>query len=324
MNGIYTPENARVWSDIGPKMTVVHAAREILKRHPGAVFLTPDLGCRFGLDALESEHPGSFLDVGISEQTLIGAAAGLASEGRLPFAVGYAPFVTSRALDQVRVCCGSMRLPVVIVGADAGFTSGDLGPGLTALNDVACMRSIPGMTVFEPSDGMEEMKALLASAEAGGPVYVRLTGKPGWPVLHENDYDMVPGKARVERNGTDCALLVSGPLLSECLRAAEILEEKNVFASVTHFHTVKPLDEETLRTVSRFFPRAFTVEEHGTCGGFGEAVGRFFAEHGGGCWLTCLSAGERDYPPDTRRNCLERAGLTAERIAETVAKALRV
>ena len=85
---------------------------------------------------------------------------------------------------------------------------------------------------------------------------------------------MVPGKARVERNGTDCALLVSGPLLGECLRAAEILEEKKVFASVTHFHTVKPLDEETLRTISRFFPRAFTVEEHGACGGFGEALFR--------------------------------------------------
>ena len=89
-------------------------------------------------------------------------------------------------------------------------------------------------------------------------------------------------------------------------------------------HTVKPLDEDTLRTVSRFFPRSFTVEEHGACGGFGEAVGRFFAERGGGCWLTCLSAGERAYAPDTRERCLERAGLTAERIAAAVAKALRV
>ena len=323
MNLSFAPEDRQFRSTIGPKKNFYYAAKAILETHPNAIFLSADLGCRFDLDKLEKERPGSFIDVGISEQTMIGTAAGLAAEGFLPVAVGYAPFVTSRVLDQVRVCCGVMHLPMIIVGADAGFTTGDLGPALTGLNDLACMRSIPGMTVMEPSDCTEEIKALCAAADLNAPVYVRLTGGPGLADLHEKDYDLIPGKARIERKGTDCAILCCGSILNECLKAANLLEEKSVFASVIHFHTIKPLDEETLKTVSRFFPRAFTVEEHGSCGGLGDAVGRYFAEQGGGCWLTCISAGERDYVPDTRANCLKRAGLDAASIAATIARELR-
>ena len=115
------------WSKIGAKQVVFEGAKAVLKKHPNTIFLSADVGCRFGLDRLEEIAPGRYLDVGISEQTLIGMAAGLAAEGYLPFAVAYSPFVTARVLDQVRVACGAMGLKMVILGADAGLSAGDLG-----------------------------------------------------------------------------------------------------------------------------------------------------------------------------------------------------
>ena len=197
----YSAENLRYFAKLGAKKVFIEAAKEIVLRHGNAVFLSADVGRRFGLDAFTDTDPGRYVDVGISEQAMLGIAAGYAAEGFLPYAAAYAPFVTARVLDQVRILCGAMRTKMVIVGADAGFSAADLGPALTSLSDIANMRAIPNMTVIEPADAAETVKALVAAAEIDGPTFVRVVGGPNQEMLHEKEYDFTVGRADVAREG---------------------------------------------------------------------------------------------------------------------------
>ncbi|MBQ2770352.1 MAG: transketolase [Clostridia bacterium] len=310
------------WSEMGAKQVVFEGAKAVLKKHPNAIFLSADVGCRFSLDRLEEIAPGHYLDVGISEQTLIGMAAGLAAEGFLPFAVAYSPFVTARVLDQVRVACGAMNLKMVILGADAGLSAGDLGPALTALGDNGNMRTVPNLNVVEPADCGEIIKAMVGAADAEGPAFIRIVGGPNQPMLHEEDFSFTLGKARLEKAGTDGAFIAAGPILKECLEAAELLENQGLSFSVVNMHTIKPLDQEMLQELSTL-PAVVTVEEHTSMGGLGSAVAEYYAPLRRRPRQLICSAGDRYYPSDVRRNNLIRAGLDAESLCAAVLRFLR-
>lgn len=313
----YTNENFMRWSKLGAKKVFFTAAEAIVQKHDNAVFLSADVGRRFGLDAFTAIDPGRYVDVGISEQAMIGVAAGYAAEGFLPYAVAYAPFVSARVLDQVRVVCGAMNSNLIIAGADAGFSAADLGPALTALSDVANMRAIPNMTVIEPADCAEIVKALIAAAELTGPAYIRIVGGPNQPMLHRTDFEFEIGRARVERDGNDFAIIASGPIVLVALAAAERLKADGISAQVINMHTVKPLDTGMLDALTHFSAIA-TVEEHGAIGGLGGAVAEYYADKVRRPRQLSISAGDRFYPADTRKNTLARAGLDAESIAKRV------
>ena len=315
-------EHLARWSEIGAKKVVFEGAKAVLSKHPNAIFLSADVGCRFDLDRLNEIAPGRYLDVGISEQTMIGMAAGLAAEGFLPFAVAYSPFVTARVLDQVRVACGAMNLKMVILGADAGLSAGDLGPALTALSDNGNMRTIPNLNVVEPADCGEIVAAMVEAASADCSTFIRIVGGPNQPMLREGDFDFTLGKARVEREGRDGAILASGPILSECLLAAQLLEQQGLSFSVVNLHTIKPLDQAMLRSLSAF-PAVVTVEEHTGFGGLGAAVAEFYAPLRRRPRQLICSLGDRYYPSDLRKNNLIRAGLDGESLAKRILAFLR-
>jgi transketolase len=239
--------------------------------------LTGDLG--IGLfKAFEEAAPGRYLNVGIAEQNLVGIAAGLAYAGKVPFAYSIAPFITSRAHDQVRVDVALARANVKLVGVGGGVAYGTLGPTHHAIEDVALMRALPNMTVLAPGDPVEARGAARAAAELDGPVYLRL-GKNGEPRLLP-DEPFVVGAARRVRDGGDVTLAASGPILGEAVAAAEALAADGVDAGILHFPTIKPFDVDAVAEALEQTPLVVTVEEHSVIGGLGSAVAEAIAESG--------------------------------------------
>ena len=257
----YSASNMRMWSRLGPSGALGAAAMEIGSLNENACFVSADMSFAAGLDRFRSKYPDRHFEVGIAEQNLIGVSAGLASEGFQTFAVTYATFLATRALDQVKMCLGYMKLPVKMIGLNGGFGAGILGPTHMALEDIAAMRSIPNMTIVSPADTTETVKAVIAAADWDGPMLIRLTGEMNQPQVYLEDYDFCIGKAITLRSGEDVAIIGTGAVLGNCLAAAEKLSAQGIECDVLNMHTIKPLDEDAIRALMTR-KLIVTVEEH--------------------------------------------------------------
>ena len=215
------------------------------------------------------------MDVGIAEQNLIDFTAGLAVEGVHPVAVGLAAMVPMRCAEQMRVGLGYMNLDATVVSIEAGVRFGPLGNTHYAMDDIAVVRAIPNFTVVCPSDAHQIYAVLEAAMTHSGPLYIRLTGGPGSPLMYPNELDFSIGKAIEYRTGKDVALISTGSLLAEAVAAAELLEKQGVSARVIDMHTVKPLDTAILDDVCAHNSLVITVEEHSCIGGLGSAVAAY-------------------------------------------------
>ena len=245
--------------------------------NPDVVALSADLTPTARLVEFKETYPDRFFDVGIAEQNLIDFTAGLALEGLRPYAVGLAAMVPMRPAEQMRAALGYMKANATIIGIEAGVRFGPLGNTHYAMDDIAVVRAIPNFTVIAPSDPLSTYKALYACADHVGPVYVRLTGGPGYPVMYPEDFEFKIGKAIEYRPGSDVAFVSSGSLLGEAVGAADILESKGISTRVVDMHTIKPLDTEMLDRVFAENALVVTVEEHSSVGGLGGAVAEYKA-----------------------------------------------
>ena len=276
--------------------------------------LTGDLG--IGLFApFERVAPGRFLNVGIAEQALVGVAAGLAYAGRVPVAYSIAPFVTSRPHDQVRVDVAMTGANVKLVGVGGGVSYGSLGPTHHAVEALALMRALPGMTVLAPADPAEAARAARAALALDGPVYLRL-GKNGEPPALPAGAPFAVGRALGVREGDDVTLVSTGAILPEALVAADLLAEQGVAAEVLHVGTLKPFDAEALVAAAERTGAVVSVEEHSIVGGLGSAVAEALAEHGVGARLRRVGLPDVfAHEVGSREHLLRRYGLDAEHVA---------
>ena len=276
--------------------------------------LTGDLG--IGLfDRFQEAAPGRYLNVGIAEQNLVGVAAGLAYAGKLPFAYSIAPFVTSRPHDQIRVDVALPKANVKLVGVGGGVAYGTLGPTHHAIEDIALMRALPGLTVLTPGDPNDAYLATLAAAQIDGPVYLRL-GKNGEPSVLPEGTGLDVGCAVELRCGRDVAILSAGTILPEANAAADRLAARGIDATLVHFGTVKPLDVAAVLVAAARCPFVVTAEEHTVMGGFGSAVAEALAEHGSSTRLHRV--GLRDefaHAVGSRAHLVRHYGLDADAIA---------
>lgn len=261
----------RTWSLVGSTGTYGMAMEELAKEYPELCVVTADL-CQFsGLERFRQEHPQNLYNGGIAEQNMIGMAAGLASEGITVFAASYASFLSTRALDQIRISMGYMGTPIKLVGLTAGFSAGILGPTHMALEDVAIFRSIPGLTILSPADCLEEVKCLEAAVAYPGPIYIRLTGTKRMPAVYQEDYTFELGKAVSLREGKDICILATGSMVHPSLKVAEEMEASGISATVYNIHTIKPLDRHLIEGLGGY-QLVVTVEEHSVIGGLGGAI----------------------------------------------------
>ena len=256
-----------------------NALVELGKEHDNLVVLDADLAGATKTGTFKKAFPERHIDCGIAECNMMGIAAGLATTGKVPFASTFAMFASGRAYEQVRNSIGYPHLNVKIGATHAGISVGEDGATHQCNEDIALMRTIPGMTVICPSDDVEAKAAVKAAYEYEGPVYLRF-GRLAVPVINTNpDYKFEIGKGVLLREGTDVTLIATGLCVNSALEAADMLAKDGVSARVVNIHTIKPLDVDLLVESAKATGKVVTVEEHSIIGGLGGAVCEALAEN---------------------------------------------
>jgi len=250
---------------------------ELAEKDKNIVALDCDLGRStqsFMITEIDTER---FFEMGIAEQDMISTAAGLAKMGKIPFANSFAVFITGRAFDQIRQQVALPKLNVKICGSSGGLTHGPDGATHQAVLDLGLMRLLPNMTVINPADGNQTKDVVQAAYDINGPVYIRLSRFSSPDVVPFN-CKFVTGKAQKIKDGGKVALCGIGPLISEVVKAASILEEEGISTAVYNFHTLKPFDAEAVKSMMNEFEYIFSVEEHNIIGALGSAISEVLSE----------------------------------------------
>ena len=245
---------------------------ELFPKYPNLVVLDADLAAATQTVMFKKAYPERFFDVGIAECNLVGVAAGLAASGMIPFASSFAMFAAGRAFEQIRNSVAYPHLPVKIGATHAGISVGEDGASHQCNEDIALMRTIPGMTIINPADDVEAKQAVEAAILHDGPVYLRF-GRLAAPVFNDpGSYRFELGKGVQLKDGGDLTIIATGLMVWEALSAAEILKNDGIDARVVNIHTIKPLDEEIVLKAAAETKLIITAEEHSVIGGLGEAV----------------------------------------------------
>ncbi|MSS63605.1 transketolase family protein [Velocimicrobium porci] len=249
-----------------------NALAELGEKYPELVVLDADLAAATKTGIFKKAFPERHIDCGIAECNMIGIAAGLATTGKIPFASSFAMFAAGRAFEQVRNAVGYPKLNVKIGATHAGISVGEDGATHQCNEDIALMRTIPGMVVINPADDIEAKQAVEAAIKHQGPVYLRF-GRLAVPVINDNpDYKFELGKGVVLKEGKDITLVATGLCVSETLEAAKLLAKDGIDAKVINIHTIKPLDEDLIVEAAKETGKVVTIEEHSIIGGLGSAV----------------------------------------------------
>ena len=251
---------------------------ELGKDHPDIVVLDADLAGSTKTGMFAKAYPDRHFNCGIAEADMMCVAAGLAASGMTPFASSFAMFASGRAYEQIRNSIGYPKLNVKIGASHGGMSVGEDGASHQCCEDFALLRSIPGMVVICPADGVEAEAATKAAYEYQGPVYLRM-GRLAVPVFHEEGFQFTIGKGEVMREGNDIAIIANGLMVYEAIQAGEKLAEMGINARIINMSTIKPLDEEMILKAAKECGKIVTCEEHSVIGGLGEAVCSFLSEN---------------------------------------------
>jgi len=246
--------------------------------HEDIVVLDADLAGSTKTGMFAKAYPDRHFNCGIAEADMMSVAAGLAATGLTPFASSFAMFASGRAYEQIRNSIGYPKLNVKIGASHGGMSVGEDGASHQCCEDFALMRSIPGMVVICPADGVEAEAATKAAYEHQGPVYLRM-GRLAVPLFHEEGFQFTIGKGEIMRDGTDVAIIANGLMVYEAIQAGEKLAEAGINAMIINMSTVKPLDEELTLAAAKKCGKIITCEEHSVIGGLGEAVCSFLSEN---------------------------------------------
>ena len=291
------------------------ALAELGKVNDKVVVLDADLSKSTMTATFQKAFPDRFFNIGIAEANMVDMAAGMTTMGLIPFCSTFAMFGAGRVYEQIRNSIAYPRLNVKLCMSHAGVSVGEDGASHQCLEDLALMRVIPGMTVICPADANETRKAVFAAAEMEGPVYIRLA-RLATPVFEE-DYPFEIGKANVLREGTDVAVFATGLMVSEALKAADLLAAQGVSAAVINVHTVKPIDADCVTEWARKCGRVVTVEEHSVIGGLGDAVAGVLMGKVD-CAFRKIGVQDQFGQSGKAWEVLAEYGLTAPQIAESI------
>ncbi|MEG1284371.1 MAG: transketolase family protein [Romboutsia sp.] len=264
--------------------------------------------------------PQRFFNMGIAEQNLIGAACGLSTAGKIPFASTFAMFATGRAFEVIRNSACYPKLNIKVCATHAGITVGEDGASHESVEDISIMRSIPNMTVLVPADGVETEQMIFEAAKFNGPMYVRL-GRSAVPTLFDENYKFEIGKGAVLREGTDATIIACGMMVSEAVVAHEILKSEGISARVINMSTIKPIDKELIIKAASETKTIVTAEEHSIIGGLGSAVSEVVVEN---CPVVMKMVGVKDTfgESGTPAELLKKYGLTSDEIVIAVKEAI--
>ncbi len=296
------------------------ALLELGKQNPNVVALDADLSDSTRSEYFGKQFPERFFSMGIAEQDMIGAAAGLAFSGKIPYASTFAIF-SERAYEFTRNIVSRNKLNVKIAGSHAGIFTGEDGKSAQAIEDIAIYRVLPNMVVLQPCDSVEAEKMVFALSVYDGPSYMRLHRNPV-PVIHNADYKFEIGKGEILRQGKDCVIFATGTLVHEALKAAEILENEKIRAYVVNIHSIKPLDVPLVIELAKKTNCVITAEDHNVIGGLGGAVAEVLSENYP-CIMKRIGLQDKYAESGKPDELYRKYGLDAYSIAEEVMKFVR-
>lgn len=288
---------------------------ELMGKRKDLMVLSSDMSTPAGLDKFKAAHPDHFMNLGVAEQNMIGTAAGLAEEGYKPICVAQACFITMRSFEQIRQYCGYMQIPMVIVGIGSGVSLQYMGNTHYAIEDIALMRTIPGMEVIAPCDSYQAVKAFEYAVNSNHPVYVRLFGGTAIPMVFNEEADFIFGKAIKMKEGADVQIVATGSMVVNAMKVANELVAEGVVASVVDMHTIKPLDVEAINLNTKLIA---TVEEHNIIGGLGSAVADFLSQYTSHPKLLKFGVNDRFLPVGSYQYLLHQCGLDIESIKKEI------
>lgn len=305
---------------VATRVSYGNALVELGKKRDDFVVLDADLAAATQTGMFKKAFPERFYDCGIAEQNMIGIAAGIAATGKKVFASSFAMFAAGRAYEQVRNSIGYPHLNVIIGATHAGISVGEDGATHQCCEDIALMRTIPGMTVINPADDTEAKKAVEAALELDGPVYIRF-GRLAVPVIFDEDYKFEIGKGVEMCEGTDVTIVATGLMVNEALEAHKLLAAEGISARVINIATIKPLDKDIIVKAARETGAIVTAEEHSVIGGLGSAVAEAVCE---ACPVPVIKLGVNDTfgHSGPAVKLLDEFGLRAANIAEKAKAAL--
>lgn len=315
--------NIRTWSRLGQRGTFFGVAMpEIAEEKSNMKLVTADLAILSGMDRFMKQHPEKFLNVGIAEQNMIGISAGLAMDGDCVFATTYASFIAVRSLEHVRQHMSHLRCNIKTVGSSAGVVAAKSGVSHWATEDIAFMRALPGITVLSAADSLEAYKMAFYAASVDDPVYIRLSGGLNCPIVYKEDYDFEVGRLVKLREGSSrIAVIATGLMVSESLKAADMLEKNNISCSVYNMHTIKPLDKDGLRQIFSENDIVVTVEEHNIIGGMGSTVAEYKSTLPDTPVQVFIGVPDSFADAGSQRFVWDQLGITDEKIAGKIEKA---
>lgn len=293
---------------------------ELMNQRNDLMVLSSDMSTPAGLDKFKAAYPVHFMNMGVAEQNMIGTAAGLAEESYKPICVAQACFITMRSFEQVRQYCGYMQIPMVIIGIGSGVSLQYMGNTHFAIEDLALMRTIPGMEVIAPCDSYEAVLAFEYAVNCKHPVYIRLFGGTAIPAVFNEEKEFKCGKAIKMRQGKDVQIIATGSMVGNAMKVAEELAAEGIESSVIDMHTVKPLDRDSIDLNKKLI---VTVEEHSIIGGLGSAVADVLSEFS--CHPKLLKLGINDcfVPVGSYKYLLQRCDLDIESIKNEIINNLK-
>ena len=297
--------------------------KELAEECKDLVVLDADLAAATKTGIFKKAYPERFFDCGIAEANMMGVAAGLATCGKIPFASTFAMFAAGRAYEIVRNSIGYPHLNVKIGATHAGISVGEDGATHQCNEDIALMRTIPGMTIINPCDDIEAKAAVRAAVNFNGPVYMRF-GRLAVPVINNSEnYKFEIGKGVVMKDGNDVTIVATGLMVNEALEAAKVLETEGISTRVVNIHTIKPLDKELICKCAKETGVIVTAEEHSVIGGLGSAVAEAVTEC---CPVPVVKVGVNDEYgySGPAVELLKKFGLSAENIADKVREAVKL
>jgi len=305
---------------IDPRKAFGEAVIEVAHNNPDVVVLSADSSSGSGLANFPKLFPERHFEFGIMEQGVIGYASGLATTGKIPVFAAIAPFVTARPFEMFKNDLGYMNQNVKVVGRCANLTYDQLGSTHHSIDDVALIRTIPGVVILSPGDPVTIKKSVHAMISHVGPVYLKI-GNPKMPVLYPEDVEFKLGKGIVMQEGTDVALIGTGTVLSKAVGAAKLLADKGISVRLIDMHTLKPVDRDLILSSAREIGKIVTVEEHFIAGGLGSIVAEVCSqEHP--AKIKMIGIGDYYASNGPYEQLLGKYGLQSEQICETIIKFL--
>ena len=322
-NNFSLSKNNSDYNRLNSKVIVGDVVKELAVKDDRFALVYSDCGVRIGIDEAEKNaHPNKFYEVGIAEQTQICLAAGLASEGFNVVAVAYAPFITGRVLDQIRVNLGYMKLPVILIGLSSGYASSDLGATHTSLEDIILLRSLPNVDVYLPADSCEIAQSMCMAVNNRKPAYIRVTTNSMQAPVYDDNFALAYDKATLLKDGKDIAIVSGGAIAYEAVECAKVLKNQGVDCAVYNLSVAKPVPQN-LNEIINNFNTVVSLEEHCEFGGVSSILSELIVKNKLNTNLISITTPDKYFVADVANNEREKAGLGVNQIVETILKNIK-